>query len=50
MKTYECERDGKVRSFDSFAECERFVMREGDASRLWRFLGIAQAIYVANIR
>lgn len=45
-KTYECERDDEVRSFDSFAECKRFVMREGDQSRLWSYIGIAEAIYV----
>lgn len=45
-KTYECERDDEVRSFDSFAECKRFVMREGDNNRLWSYLGIAEAIYI----
>lgn len=45
-KTYECERDDEVRSFDSFAECKRFVMREGDNNRLWSYIGIAEAIYI----
>lgn len=45
MGKYECERDDEIRSFDSFAECRRFVLREGDHSRLWSYVGIAEAIY-----
>lgn len=43
--TYECERDDEVRSFNSFAECQRFVRREGDQSRLWSYVGRAQGVY-----
>jgi len=42
---FECERDGEVRSFETYAECHRFVMREGGRSRLWSYLGEAQRIY-----
>lgn len=46
---FKCERDGQVRSFDSFAECSRFVMREGDQSRLWSYIGTAQLHYIASL-
>lgn len=42
---YECERDDEVRSFDSFEDCRRFVLREGDRSRLWSYVGLAAAVY-----
>jgi hypothetical protein len=44
-RVYECEHDNEIRSFDSFAECKRFVLREGDQNRLWSYVGCAQAIY-----
>lgn len=46
---FQCERFGNVRKFDSFNDCARFVRREGNASRLWSYLGVAQAIYFASI-
>lgn len=36
MTTYRCiNTSNQVRTFTSYAEAYRFVMREGDASRLW---------------
>jgi hypothetical protein len=36
MATYRCiNTSNQVRTFASYAEAYRFVMREGDASRLW---------------
>lgn len=49
MNKFECERNGEVRSFDSYAECRRFVMREGDASRLWSYIGTSQLLYIASL-
>jgi hypothetical protein len=49
MSKFECERDGEVRSFNSFAECQRFVRREGDASRLWAYIGTALLFYIASM-
>jgi len=49
MTKFECERDGEVRSFETFAECRRFVRREGDQSRLWAYIGTAQLFYIADM-
>lgn len=46
---FKCERLGEVRSFDTFSECRRFVMREGEASRLWSYVGTAQLFYIASL-
>lgn len=46
---FKCERDHQVRIFDSFAECQRFVRREGDESRLWSYVGTAQLFYIASL-
>lgn len=49
MEKFTCERFGEFRHFDSFEECRRFVRREGDASRLWSYLGAARALYEASL-
>lgn len=47
---FECERQGEVRSFDTFEECEEFVHDRADyRNELWGYLGAAQAQYEAYI-
>ena len=46
---FQCERFGEIRSFDTFSECQRFVRREGDANRLWSYIGTAQLFYIASM-
>jgi len=46
---FECERQGQTRSFDTFEECEEFVLDRGDRNELWGYLGAAQAQYELNI-
>jgi hypothetical protein len=46
---FQCERFGEIRSFNTFSECQRFVRREGDANRLWSYIGTAQLFYIASM-
>lgn len=47
---FQVERFGEVRSFNTFEDARRFVRHEGDASRLWSYIGIAQTLYVACVK
>lgn len=47
---FQCERDGGIKSFPTYSECQRFVRREGDYSRLWSYIGAAQLAYQASFK
>ncbi len=42
---FQCERDGEVRSFEEFYECEEYVLKRAMYNELWAYLGEAKRIY-----